>query len=354
MPTKASQPEVAESGPAEEPVEPASDARAHHGTDRQLLLWGVPGAIALLALGSYLGYLAKPLSPSPSHTGLIQGLELSGALFCGVLLVCLLILYVQEVRPAKPAAEQKEAAEEDKEAKEPEETPYDFRADQRQRHRTLIWAVPVTLVIAAVGAVFGYLGIPGVSNPHQSFAGKLAVGCTGLLGLFTLGFVGLCFYPAWPAPVYGPKRAPRPWVLPLKLAGCWLAMFPFSLFSLGAIGIGIYQGVNGAWVKMIVLLTIGLMFGVACCFLLAGSGALRGEQLKPGGEVPKSVRKTKWWGRFRLMLTLWALLMTAVAIAFAVQGSWDNCADFGGTALGSWIARLKAGSGEMPQETFQP
>jgi len=334
------------------PAETAAGADAHQGIDRKDGLWALAIAVACAALGSFCGYLAKPLSPSPSHTGLVQGLELSGMLFFGVLFVVMVIICVHGFRPARPAFGQKEAAEE-AEKKELQETPYDFRADQRDRHRTLIWAVPVTLAIAAVGALVGYLGFPGVSDPHQSFAGKLAAGGAGFLGLLTLCLVGGCIYAAWPARVYGPKRKLPTGVLALKLIGFWLAMFPFSLFCLIAIAAGTYQGVEGAWVKMIIMLIVGLVFGAACCFLLAGSGALRGEELKPGGEVSEAVRKSSWWHHFLLMLTLWALFVTGVAMVFAVRADWSDFADAFGTAIASWVARIKAGSGEMPEEEFQ-
>jgi hypothetical protein len=141
-------------------------------------------------------------------------------------------------------------------------------------------------------------------------------------------------------------------VLLLRLAGYWLAMTPFSLFSLGAIGLGIYQGVEGAWVAMIFLLILGCACGVACCYLLAGSGALRGERLKAGGEVPEWVRTTAWWRHFKRMLSIWATFATVIAIVYLIKADWSDFSGAIGTALVSWLAPAKAGSGEMPEDVF--
>lgn len=317
--------------------------------DRRMLLWAVPGALASAALGSYLGYLC---SPHLSHPSIVQDLEICGMVIGGCCLIFMLICCAMAFAPARPAAGQEEAAEED-EKKEPTETPYDFRANRRARHRALIWAVPVTLAFAALGSVLEYLGYPGIYAAHQSVGDNLELGFGGLVSFGAIFLIGGCAYAAWPARVFGPKRAPQPWVLPLKLIGYWLAMLPFSLFSLAALAGGIDEGVNGAWLRMIILLIIAFVFGAACCFLLAGSGALQGEELKPGGEVSGKVRQSSWWRHFKTMLTLWALLLTVVAMVSAVQRDWSNCTDFGGAAVGSWLARLKAAGGEMPEETFQ-
>jgi hypothetical protein len=335
----------AEEGSAEEG---SAEAPGTQHNDRKMLLWAVPAALASAALGSYLGYL---VAPHFTHPSLVQDLEIVGMITGGTCFLVLLFLCVMALRPAAPAAEHKEAAEEDEE-KGPEETPYDFRDDQRGRHRALIWVVPVTLALAAMGSFLFYLGYPGIYAAHQSPLDNLEIGSGGFLSLIALFFVGACVYAAWPARVYGPKRELPVWALVLKLIGFWLAMLPFSGFSLLATAVGIYQGVNGAWVKMIVLLIIGLVFGAACCFLLAGSGVLQGEKLKPGGGVSEGVRKSSWWRHFRRMLTLWALFVTVVAVALAIQREWGDCADATGTAFASWIARLKAAGGEMPEDAF--
>ncbi len=141
-------------------------------------------------------------------------------------------------------------------------------------------------------------------------------------------------------------------MLLLRLAGCWLAMTPFSLFSLGAIGLGIYQGLDGAWVAMIFLLTFGFACGAACCYLLAGSGALRGVPLKAGGKVPEWVRTTSWWRHFKRMLSIWATFATVVAIGYLIKADWGGFSDAIGAAVVAWLARAKAGTGEIPEDAF--
>ncbi len=170
--------------------------------------------------------------------------------------------------------------------------------------------------------------------------------------MFAAVLLIFCVTAAWPAGVYGPKKRPHLWVLLLRLAGYWLAMTPFSLFSLGAIGLGIYRGLDGAWVAMIFLLIFGFACGAACCYLLAGSGALRGVRLKAGGEVPEWVRATSWWRHFKLMLSIWATFVTVIAIVHLIKADWTDFSDAIVAALASWLARAKAGAGEMPEERF--
>jgi hypothetical protein len=162
-------------------------------------------------------------------------------------------------------------------------------------------------------------------------------------------FSSPCVIAAWPAGIYGPKKKPHLRVLLLRLAGYWLAMTPFSLFSLSAIGLGIYQGVNGGWGAMIFLLIFGFACGVACCYLLAGSGALRGARLKAGGEVPERIRVTTWWRHFKRMLSIWATFVTVIAIAYLIKADWSDFSDATGTALVSWLAFAKARTGNMPE-----
>ena len=348
-PTPADAPETAAT-----PKDPAAASRR---SDRRWLLSAVFGALASAVLGSYLGYLAWP-ALTTTHPSSVQAFELAGALFGGVMFVCLVIASVMAVRSAKPATEQKDAAEEGKgneeeQEKEPEETPYDFRADQRDRHRALIWAVPVTLALAAVSYVLIDRSYPGiVATQRTTPLDRFGIGIGGFLAFITVFLVGGCVYAAWPARVYGPKKAPHLWVLLLKVAGCWLAMTPFSLFSLGAIGLGIYQGVDGAWGAMIFLLIFGLVCGAGCCYLLAGSGALRGQQLKAGGEVPQRVRSSSWWHHFKRMLSIWATFVTVVALVYLIKADWSDFSDAIGAAVVSWLARAKAGSGEMPEDVF--
>ena len=352
-------------GPADDDTaESPKNSGATPGFDRSTLRIAVPGAVASAALGSILGYLAAP-ALSATHPSTIQGLELAGALFGGAVFVVMVIVLVMTVREIRATARAGAAAgagavagaekdnDKDTGKKEPSWTPYDFKTDQRERHRMLIWLIPATLVIAAVSYVLIKVSYPGIADTQRTTPlDRLGIGFGGLVAFFVVLFVGVCVYAAWPARVYGPRNAPHLWMLLLKLAGYWLAMTPFSLFSLGAIGLGIYQGVSGGWIAMIFLLIFGLACGVGCCYLLAGSGALRGERLKTGGEVPERVRSSSWWRHFKRMLSIWAAFVTVTAIVYLVKTDWGDFTEAIGAALVSWLARAKAGSGEMPEDTF--
>jgi hypothetical protein len=279
--------------------------------------------------------------------------------FGGAMFVTTVIVSVQSVRAIRTASrpgsapEAETHAEDDTDEKKPEETPYDFVTAQRTRHRMLIWLVPITLALGAVGYVLIKLSYPGLADTQRTTPlDRLGVGIGGLLALLAALPLTACVIAAWPAGVYGPKKEPPLWVLLLRLAGYWLAMTPFSLFSLGAIGLGVYQGLDGAWVAMIFLLTFGFACGVACCYLLAGGGALRGARLKAGGEVPEWVRTTSWWRHFKRMLSIWATFATVIAIVYLIKADWSDFADAVGAALASWLARAKAGTGEMPEDVF--
>jgi hypothetical protein len=350
--------EAGERAADDDTAESPKDSGATPGFDRSTLRIAVPGVVASAALGSTLGYLAAP-ALTTTHPSTTQSFELAGALFGGVVFVVMVIVLVMTVRAISTAAGQGAAAEaekdndEDTEKKEPSKTPYDFKADQRDRHRTLIWLIPATLALAAVSYVLIDASYPGFADTQRTTPlDRFGIGVGGLVAFFVVLFIGICVYAAWPARVYGPKKAPQLWMLLLKLAGYWLAMTPFSLFSLGAIGLGIYQGVSGGWISMIFLLIFGLACGVGCCYLLAGSGALRGERLKTGGEVPERVRSSSWWRHFKRMLSIWATFVTVVAIAYLVKAAWGDFTEAIGAALVSWLARAKAGSGEMPEDAF--
>jgi hypothetical protein len=112
------------------------------------------------------------------------------------------------------------------------------------------------------------------------------------------------------------------------------------------------RGVNGAWVAMIFLLIFGFACGVACCYLLAGSGALRGERIKPGGKVPERVRATSWWRHFKRMLSIWATFATVITIVFLIKADWSEFSEAIIAALAAWLARAKAGTGEMREDVF--
>jgi hypothetical protein len=252
-------------------------------------------------------------------------------------------------------AQESEKSEDPEKSGEPEETPYDFDALQRMNRRDLRWALPGALASAAFGSYLGYLAVPGLSRTHPSVVQNLK---TGGMVLGGLGFIILTLFTVialWPPPVFGPHRAPRPlplWLGVVKIIGIWLVMIPFSEICLLLVGIGIDSAVNGSWIQALIRIAIGLVFGAAACVLLAGSGSLRGEEIKPGGKLPEKVRQSPWWRRVRLMLTLWALLFTGLAIFSGVAGHWDDFWDALGTAFGSWIAVLFAAAGTMPDDAF--
>lgn len=352
---------AAESGKAEDAAEQekaSEDSGKREGWDRSTLRIGLIGGVASAAVASVLGYLCAS-ALTTTHPSTVQALELAGALVGGALFVIMVIVSVQSVRAIRTASlpgsasEAAKDAEDDKDEKELAETPYDFATDQRERHRMLIWLVPITLALGAVGYVLIKLSYPGIADTQRTTPlDRLGIGTGGFFAFLAVILLIPCVAAAWPAGVYGPKKEPHLWVLLLKLAGYWLAMTPFSLFSLGAIGLGIYQGVDGAWVAMIILLILGFACGVACCYLLAGSGALRGERLKAGGEVPEWVRTTAWWRHFKRMLSIWATFVTVIAIVYLIKADWSDFSGAAGTALVSWLARGKAGTGEMPEDVF--
>lgn len=256
--------------------------------------------------------------------------------------------------PAKQAADEDGTAEQIED--ESGETPYSFADEQVSRHKMLLWAVPGTFAIAAVGSYFGYIAVPGLSANHPSVVDNLEAGAMVLAGLATIVGVIVCFAAAWPSPLYGPETEPKPmplWLAILRIIGCWLAMLPFSGICLLLVGGGVDAAVNGDWTKAIIVIVIGLIFGAGACILLAGSGALRGEEIKTGGQLPEAVRKSTWWRRFKVMLTLWALFITGVAIFYGVKGQWGDFWETMAAAFGSWVARLIAATDAMPEETFK-
>ena len=345
----------AEAAGAEEQAHEPETTGKREGWDRSTLRTGLAGAVLSAAMASVLGYLCAP-ALSRTHPSTVQALELAGALFGGVMFVVMVIIAVQSARAVRAAARPAIASAADAVDSEhlgPDETPYDFAAAQRERHRMLLWLVPATLALGTVGYVLIRLSYPGIADTRRTTPlDRFGIGIGGFVAVLAVIGLILCVVAAWPAGVYGPKRRPSLGMLVLRLFGYWLAMTPFSLISLGAIGIGIYQGVDGAWVAMIVLLIVGIACGVACCYLLAGSGALRGVRLKPGGEVPEHVRSSRWWRHFTRMLTIWATLATVVAIVYLIKADWSDFGDAFGTAVVSWLARAKAGSGEMPEDAF--
>ena len=361
-PAAATTPEPEASSSAPEGAWPDTDhrtkARAREGWDRSTLRIGLGVGVASAVVASVLGYLCAP-ALTTTHPSTVQALELAGALFGGVVFVIMVIVSAQSVRAIRTASlpasasEAEKHAEDHKEEKKPEETPYDFLTDQRERHRMLIWLVPITLALGGVGYVLIELSYPGVADTQRTTPlDRFGIGIGGFLALLAAILLVACVIAAWQAGVYGPKKEPHLWVLLLRLAGYWLAMTPFSLFSLAAIGLGIDQGLDGAWVAMLFLLIFGFACGIACCYLLAGSGALRGVRLKAGGEVPERVRTTSWWRHFKRMLSIWATFATVIAIVYLIKADWSDFWGAIGTALVSWLARAKAGTGEMPEDVF--
>ena len=338
---------------AEEQARGPEGSGKRAGWDRSTLRTGLITGVAAAVMAAVLGYLCAP-ALTTTHPSTIQAFGLAGALFGGAIFVVMVIVSVQSVKAIRAASLPGSASEAEQDAAdqtEPEETPYDFVTDQRDRHRMLIWLLPVTLALGSVGYVLMKLSYPGIADTRRTTPlDRLGIGLGWFLALLAVAFLFLCVIVAWPAGVYGPKKEPPLWVLLLRLAGYWLAMTPFSLFSLGAIGLGIYQGVDGSWFAMIFLLVFGFACGVACCYLLAGSGALRGERLKAGGEVPERVRSSSWWRHFKRMLSIWATFTTVVALVYLIKADWTEFSGAIGTAMASWFARAKAGTGEMPEQ----
>jgi hypothetical protein len=254
--------------------------------------------------------------------------------------------------PAAEPAPQAEAAtgSDDKAEK------WDFAELQASRHRMLWWTVPLLLAGAAFGSYFGLLAAPTLGQAHLSVAENLKAYAMVAGGFGVLFGIMFSLVAVWPAPLYGPRPAPKPkplWLIILILIGCWLAAFPFSLICLILLAIGIDAAVRGAWVAATIGIAIGLLFGGAATMLVAGSGVAAGQKIRPGGEVPESVRKSAWWGRVLFLLFVWAVLMTVAVIVFGVQGDWDNFWETTAVAIASWVGFARASSaGEMPEDAF--
>jgi hypothetical protein len=235
------------------------------------------------------------------------------------------------------------------------ETRYSFADLNALRHRMLLWAVPATLALAGLGAVLGYISVPAFSRSTQSVLDRLEFGGMTIAGIFAITGILICGAAAWPAETYGPKQASKPlplWLALLRLAGFWLAMFPFSFISLLLVGVGIDAAVNGSWGQAAIRLAIGIAFGAGASVLLAGSGVAVGAHLKPGGKVPASIRSSRWWRHVLWMLALWALLLTCLALVDGVQGKWGDFFETLVAALGSWVALAIAVAGDMPEDAF--
>ena len=52
------------------------------------------------------------------------------------------------------------------------------------------------------------------------------------------------------------------------------------------------------------------------------------------------------------MLTLWATLMTVLAVLSGIAGRWDDFWETLFTAIGSWIAVALAADNKMPEDAF--
>ncbi len=241
------------------------------------------------------------------------------------------------------------------------ETPWDYRDGPVFRRKAVLVAILSTLALAALGSYIGYISIPAALRDGSSRAGAAILARAGYGGAVICGilvFSGIIASVAlaWPLPGYGPKPAPKPrplWLGLLRLVGCWLLMFPFSFICLLLVAFGIDSAVGGSWGPAAILIAIGLVFGAGACVLLAGSGITTGAKMKPGGKVPETVLKSRWWKHVLWMLTLWALLLTGLAIAFGVAGKWDHFWEMLTGAAGSWIALAVAAGGELPEESFE-
>jgi hypothetical protein len=261
----------------------------------------------------------------------------------------------EPVRPDPALAAAAEAGPQD-EPDPPQEHPYSFIDDQRSRHAMLLWAIPATLGCAALSSYLWYLELPVISKAHPSVLDNLRDGVAGFLGLMVILGLIICGVAAWPAPLYGPERRRRPtpgWLIIVRVIGYWLATFPISGMCLLLLAVSVYWGLHGAWWKLAITAVAGLAFGGMGCLLLADSGELRGEELKPGEEVSERVQKSAWWRHFKLALSLWAWFITGVAVYCGVQGGWSEFWLFLAGAFGSWLARLLAAAGVMPEELFK-
>ncbi len=137
-------PAVAASPAAASTPEPEANSSAppakREGWDRSTLRIGLIVGAASAVVASVLGYLCAP-ALTTTHPSTVQAFGLAGALIGGAVFVIMVIVSVQSVRairtaalPGNASAAEKQA-EDDKDEKEPEETPYDFVTDQRERHR---------------------------------------------------------------------------------------------------------------------------------------------------------------------------------------------------------------------------
>ena len=133
----------------------------------------------------------------------------------------MVIVSVQSVRairtPALPgnASAAEKHAEDDKDLKEPDETPYDFVTDQRERHRMLIWLVPVTLALGAVGYVLIKLSYPGIADTQRTTPlDRLGIGTGGFLALLAAILLIVCVMRGLASPASTARRRCR-------ICGCY-------------------------------------------------------------------------------------------------------------------------------------
>ncbi len=210
---------------AEEQAEESADSGKREGWDRSTLLIGLTAGVASAVVASVLGYLCAP-ALTTTHPLTIQALGLAGALFGGAMFVVMVIVSVQSVRAIRTASrpgsaseagqdagDDKDEAGGDKDEKEPEETPYDFVTDQRERHRMLIWLVPVTLALGAAGYVLIKLSYPGIADTQRTTPlDRLGIGVGGFLALLAVILLIPCVTAAWPAASTARRRS--------RICGC--------------------------------------------------------------------------------------------------------------------------------------
>lgn len=197
--------EAPEAEDAEEQAKESEDSGKREGWDRSTLRIGLIVGVASAVVTSVLGYLCAS-ALTTTHPSTVQALELAGAVFGGAMFVIMVIVSVQSVRAIRTASwpgsasEAEKHAEDDKDEKEPEETPYDFVIDQRERHRMLIWLVPITLALGAVGYVLIKLSYPGIADTQRTTPlDRLGIGTGGFLALLAAILLIPCVIAAWPA-----------------------------------------------------------------------------------------------------------------------------------------------------------
>ena len=246
------------------------------------------------------------------------------------------------------------------------ETRYSFTDFMAQRRRRLSREIAVILALILGAAGLGYVfalsllshghfqpGVKHYLSASQSFE------LLGMAALVACAFLGVLLFweDFWPRPVpYGPKPAPKPLILWLRLIGGWLVSiwFPASLLPAGAVAISIYFAVKGSWVQAAISLAIGIAVGAGNWVMIFGSGVVDGTDLRSGGKVPDVIRWLRWRRRVLWVAALWVMVMTAAAVSCGVRGLWIDFAETLAVALWSGLAvvALTVRTHDGPKDTF--